>query len=385
MKTALYPGTFDPVTLGHVDLVERGLQLFDRIVVAVADNPGKAPLFPLAERVRLFEEATSHLEGVVVTPFQSLTVEFAKERRACAIIRGLRAISDFDYEFQLAWMNRKLAPGHRDRVSLPERAILIREFDTRQRDRSARPQRRGIRARAGCPSAPRPISIDDEASVIFLVPSNEKGRLIRVHADVSLRMSLLQEDPRVLPIDVGEAGPQMPQLRGTFGSLDRNGSGNPSQRKRLPQHRLSLRILPRGGQERVRESQTRALKRRRARSRKAPLRAPKKREQVGSGFLGFLEERYAGQKRALAKAEGRKEEAQERLRARLTCGAPFVVGLLRSVEQERSHFGVIVGRDFAGNGIVPPKPPLKRTKGMRLAAAASRSLSRSPIITASRV
>jgi pantetheine-phosphate adenylyltransferase len=110
MKTALYPGTFDPVTLGHVDLVERGLRLFDRIIVAVADNPGKAPLFPLNDRVRLFEEATSHVKGVVVTPFQTLTVEFAKERQACAIIRGLRAISDFDYEFQLAWMNRKLAP-----------------------------------------------------------------------------------------------------------------------------------------------------------------------------------------------------------------------------------------------------------------------------------
>ena len=110
MKIALYPGTFDPVTRGHVDLVERGLALFDRLVVAVADNPGKTPLFPLEERVHLFEQSTSHLKGVEVTRFATLTVEFAKEKKACAIIRGLRAVSDFDYEFQLAWMNRKLAP-----------------------------------------------------------------------------------------------------------------------------------------------------------------------------------------------------------------------------------------------------------------------------------
>jgi pantetheine-phosphate adenylyltransferase len=110
MKIALYPGTFDPVTKGHVDLVERGRRLFDQIVVAVADNPAKEPLFPLAERVRLFEESVAHVPEVIVTPFRTLTVEFAKERKACAIIRGLRAISDFDYEFQLAWMNRKLSP-----------------------------------------------------------------------------------------------------------------------------------------------------------------------------------------------------------------------------------------------------------------------------------
>ncbi len=110
MRIALYPGTFDPVTRGHVDLVERGLALFDRIVVAVADNQGKAPLFPLAERVKLFERATAHLKGVAVTPFRKLTVEFAKEQNARAIVRGLRAVSDFDYEFQLAWMNRKLEP-----------------------------------------------------------------------------------------------------------------------------------------------------------------------------------------------------------------------------------------------------------------------------------
>ena len=103
MRTALYPGTFDPVTLGHVDLVERGLRLFDQIVVAVADSSAKTPLFSLIERVSMFEDATSSLgDDVTVVPFDTLTVHFAQERGACAIIRGLRAVSDFDYEFQLA-------------------------------------------------------------------------------------------------------------------------------------------------------------------------------------------------------------------------------------------------------------------------------------------
>lgn len=110
MKIALYPGTFDPVTLGHVDLVERGRRLFDRIIVAVADSSSKGPLFDVRERVQLFRSATEHITEVEVVPFSNLTVQFAREREACAIIRGLRAVSDFDYEFQLAWMNRKLDP-----------------------------------------------------------------------------------------------------------------------------------------------------------------------------------------------------------------------------------------------------------------------------------
>lgn len=109
MRIAIYPGTFDPVTLGHVDIAERGLRLFDRIVVAVADNRQKRPMFTLEERVAMFREAVAHLRAVSVVPFDKLTVHFAQEEDACAIIRGLRAVSDFDYEFQLAWMNRKLA------------------------------------------------------------------------------------------------------------------------------------------------------------------------------------------------------------------------------------------------------------------------------------
>lgn len=108
MRTAIYPGTFDPVHLGHLDLVERGLRLFDRVIVAVADSTSKGPVFSADERVELVRQASSHLDGVEVVLFNNLTVHFARERGACAIIRGLRAVSDFDYEFQLAWMNRKL-------------------------------------------------------------------------------------------------------------------------------------------------------------------------------------------------------------------------------------------------------------------------------------
>jgi len=108
VRTALYPGTFDPVTLGHVDLVERGLRLFDRLIVAVADSTSKGPSFSVDERTSMVREAVAHLGDVRVVPFRSLTIQFARENGACAIIRGLRAVSDFDYEFQLAWMNRKL-------------------------------------------------------------------------------------------------------------------------------------------------------------------------------------------------------------------------------------------------------------------------------------
>jgi pantetheine-phosphate adenylyltransferase len=110
MRTALYPGTFDPTTSGHVDLVERGLRLFDRIVVAVAASGGKSPDFPQDQRVSLFQRSIEHLDDVRVVPFETLTIGFAREQGACAVIRGLRAVSDFDYEFQLAWMNRKLDP-----------------------------------------------------------------------------------------------------------------------------------------------------------------------------------------------------------------------------------------------------------------------------------
>ena len=108
MRTALYPGSFDPPTNGHVDVVERASRLFDRVVVAVAANPDKRPLFSQAQRRKLVDQAVGHLPNVDVAAFSGLLVDFAAKRGACAIIRGLRAVSDFEFEFQMALMNRKL-------------------------------------------------------------------------------------------------------------------------------------------------------------------------------------------------------------------------------------------------------------------------------------
>ena len=106
--SAMYPGTFDPITLGHEDLVRRASRLFDKVVVAIAANPGKEPMFSLDERVALANAVLKDFEGVEVTGYDGLTVNFAKENGLRVIVRGLRAISDFEYEFQLANMNRHL-------------------------------------------------------------------------------------------------------------------------------------------------------------------------------------------------------------------------------------------------------------------------------------
>jgi len=104
----MYPGTFDPVTRGHEDLVRRATRLFDRVVVAIAESPGKTTLFSLEQRVALASEVLDDVPGVSVTGYDGLTVEFAQANNLKAIIRGLRAVSDFEYEFQLATMNRHL-------------------------------------------------------------------------------------------------------------------------------------------------------------------------------------------------------------------------------------------------------------------------------------
>lgn len=106
--SAMYPGTFDPITLGHEDLVRRATRLFDRVVVAIAANPGKEPMFSLNERVALARSVLREFDSVEVTGYAGLTVDFAKEHGLRVIVRGLRAISDFEYEFQLANMNRHL-------------------------------------------------------------------------------------------------------------------------------------------------------------------------------------------------------------------------------------------------------------------------------------
>jgi pantetheine-phosphate adenylyltransferase len=109
MKTALYPGTFDPVTNGHLDVIERASEIFDRVIVTVAKNTSKKPLFTEAERVAMVRAAVKRFGNVSVESFGGLLIEYAVQKKAKAIIRGLRAISDFEYEFQMALMNRKLA------------------------------------------------------------------------------------------------------------------------------------------------------------------------------------------------------------------------------------------------------------------------------------
>ncbi|TAK61540.1 pantetheine-phosphate adenylyltransferase [Methylobacter sp.] len=108
--TAIYPGTFDPITNGHLDLIARASKLYRKVVVAVAVNRGKTPLFSLDERVALAKAVTSEFPNVLVIGFDNLLVECAKQQGANVILRGLRAVSDFEYEFQLAGMNRRLAP-----------------------------------------------------------------------------------------------------------------------------------------------------------------------------------------------------------------------------------------------------------------------------------
>ena len=133
-RTVIYPGTFDPVTRGHCDLVERAAQLFDRVIIAVAESPKKKPLFDLAERVDLAEKATAHLDNVEVVGFSNLLADFAQDVGAGVILRGLRAVSDFEYEFQLANMNRVLAPSLESLFLTPSEAFsyisstLVREI-----------------------------------------------------------------------------------------------------------------------------------------------------------------------------------------------------------------------------------------------------------------
>lgn len=107
--TAVYPGTFDPVTYGHIDLIKRALGIFDKVIVAVAENPQKEPLFNVEERISFLKKATRNIKGVNIQRLSGLAVDFARGKKAKAMIRGLRMVSDFEYEFQMALTNRKIA------------------------------------------------------------------------------------------------------------------------------------------------------------------------------------------------------------------------------------------------------------------------------------
>ena len=109
-QAAICAGTFDPITMGHLDVIERASRIFPRIVIAVANNPGKTPLFSLEARIEMVRESTAHLEGIEIDSFNGLLVDFAESKAVHVIVRGLRAFSDFEYEFQMALTNRKLKP-----------------------------------------------------------------------------------------------------------------------------------------------------------------------------------------------------------------------------------------------------------------------------------
>jgi pantetheine-phosphate adenylyltransferase len=108
--TVIYPGTFDPITNGHVDLTERAARMFDKVVVAIAFSEKKTPLFPLEQRVELCEQSLAHLDNIEVVGFSNLLIDFAKSQGSSCVLRGLRAVADFEYEFQLANMNRAMYP-----------------------------------------------------------------------------------------------------------------------------------------------------------------------------------------------------------------------------------------------------------------------------------
>ncbi len=143
MARAVCPGTFDPITYGHVNVIERSTKLFDDVIVAVADKPTRAPLLAIDDRVHLAKSVTSHLPNVWVERMDGLLVEFARERNITVIVRGIRATSDFEYEFQMAMMNRKLEPSLETVFLMPTHpyvflsASLVREISRLGGDVSA--------------------------------------------------------------------------------------------------------------------------------------------------------------------------------------------------------------------------------------------------------
>ena len=156
MRTAIYPGSFDPLTNGHLDVIRRAANLFDRVVVAVARREEKHPLFAWKERVRLARQATEGLANVEVQGFDTLLVDLVRETGATAVVRGMRAVMDFDYEFQMALTNRKLAPEFETVFFLPSEkyfylsSSLVRELASRRGEVGCfvpEPVARALRAR----------------------------------------------------------------------------------------------------------------------------------------------------------------------------------------------------------------------------------------------
>src|SRR5260370_15662607 len=161
---AVYPGSFDPVTLGHIDVLERATRMFDRVIIAVLENPGKQSLFSVDERVDLIRQSIDHQPGVDVDTFNGLTVDFARKVGAIAIVRGLRAISDFENEFQMALMNRRLAPEvHTEFLMTAFSNVFISSSLIKERGRY------GGRIDA-LPSPPLPEPLQTRSRTSYLLP-----------------------------------------------------------------------------------------------------------------------------------------------------------------------------------------------------------------------
>ena len=139
-KRAIYPGTFDPITNGHIDIVTRAAAMFDELILAIAASPSKKPMFSLDERVALAKQATAHLQNVTVVGFSDLMANFARDQQATILIRGLRAVADFEYEMQLAHMNRHLMPDLESVYLMPSKewsfisSSLVKEVARHQGD-----------------------------------------------------------------------------------------------------------------------------------------------------------------------------------------------------------------------------------------------------------
>ena len=155
--SAIYPGSFDPITNGHVDIIERGLEVFDRVVVAVLENPKKRPLFTTKERVRMIQDIFASKKEVEVRAFDGLLVDFARAQGTRVVIRGLRAVSDFEYEFQMALMNRSLAPDIETFFMMPSVNYTFLSSNMVREVAAPRRLGRGPRSRAGRPEAPEQV------------------------------------------------------------------------------------------------------------------------------------------------------------------------------------------------------------------------------------
>src|SRR4030042_5378737 len=122
-QRAIYPGSFDPITYGHIDLIKRAQEVFSEVIVAVAHNPHKKPLFRVQERVAMLKKATKDIKGVIVDDFDGLVIDYARKKKVSVLIRGLRMISDFEYEFQMALTNRRLAPDIETIFLMPQESF----------------------------------------------------------------------------------------------------------------------------------------------------------------------------------------------------------------------------------------------------------------------